>query len=103
MRLGIIIDTRRCYGCLACVVSCKAANATPPGHFRCKVKFGEKGTFPNSVQTFLPTLCDQCENAPCIRVSPTGASYRDNEGVVRVDEDKCIGCKMCVNACPYDA
>lgn len=48
MRLGMIIDTRRCYGCLACVVACKAANATPPGHFRCKVKIGEKGKFPNS-------------------------------------------------------
>lgn len=103
MRLGMIIDTRRCYGCLACVVACKAANATPPGHFRCKVKIGEKGKFPNSTQTFLPTLCNHCEDAPCIRVCPTGASYRDKDGVVRVDADKCIGCQMCMNACPYDA
>lgn len=103
MRLGMVIDTRRCYGCLACVAACKAANATPPGHFRCKVKIGEKGKFPNSTQTFLPTLCNHCEDAPCINVYPTGASYRDKDGVVRVDAEKCIGCQMCMNACPYDA
>ncbi len=103
MRLGMIIDTRRCYGCLACVVACKAANATPPGHFRCKVKISEKGIYPNSTQTFLPTLCNHCENAPCVRVCPSGASYHDEDGVVRVDTEKCIHCQMCVNACPYDA
>ena len=103
MRLGMIIDTRRCYGCLACVVACKAANATPPGHFRCKVKIGEKGKFPNSTQTFLPTLCNHCEDAPCIRVCPTGASYRDKDGVVRVDADKCIGRTVWCASTPTNA
>lgn len=102
MRLGMIIDTRRCYGCLACVAACKVANATPPGDFRCKVKISEKGTWPNVVQTFLPTLCNHCESAPCVNVCPTGASYRDADGVIRVNSEKCIGCQMCVNACPYD-
>ncbi len=102
MRLAMIIDTRRCYGCLACVMACKAAHGTPPGDFRCKVKIGERGQYPNVVETFLPTLCNHCESAPCVRVCPTGASYRDADGVILVDHEKCIGCQMCVNACPYD-
>lgn len=102
-RLGMVIDLKRCYGCFACVTACKTENYTPPGVFWARVLKGETGEFPNTVRQALPVLCFQCEDPSCKTVCPTGATYQDPDGVVRVDKNKCIGCNYCKMACPYGA
>ena len=100
---GMLIDVATCAGCNACTMACKYQNATPHGMYWCKVLMGEYGTYPNSGQTVLPISCQHCTNAPCVRACPTGASHYDENGNVQVDYDKCIGCRMCMAACPYGA
>lgn len=102
-RYGMVIDLRRCVGCHACTVACKMENSIPEGFFRSWVSEADKGDFPNVTRVKLPRLCNQCENAPCERVCPVLATYRDEGGVVVVNKEKCIGCGYCVAACPYDA
>ena len=102
-RYGMVIDLKRCYGCYSCVMGCKQANCTPPGVFWSRVLRGEMGVFPNSVRQALPVLCNQCEEPDCMKVCPTGATYQTDDGIVRVDKNKCIGCKYCMMACPYGA
>ena len=99
----IVVDLDRCIGCFSCEVSCKAENDINVGEYWNKVIIeGPHGTFPDIEQYWLPTMCQQCENAHCVNVCPTGASYRDPEtNVVLVDKSKCIGCKYCMMACPY--
>ena len=99
---GMLIDTTTCCGCNACVMACKYQNATPHGTYWCKVMVGEAGTYPNAGQVVLPLSCQHCTNAPCVRVCPTGASHYDENGNVQIDLDKCIGCRMCMGACPYN-
>lgn len=98
-----IIDNRKCIGCHACSVACKEENQVPLGVFRTWVKYTEKGTFPNTRRNFQVTRCNQCENPPCVAICPVTAMYRRPDGIVEFDGDKCIGCKACLNACPYDA
>ena len=101
---AMVIDTRRCIGCHGCSVACKTENDVPVGVTRCWVEYVEKGEFPNVTRHFLPRLCNQCSEPQCVDVCPTGATYkREEDGIVVVDADKCIGCKYCVLACPYDA
>ena len=100
---GMMIDVSTCAGCDACVMACKYQNATPMGMYWCKVIHGEEGVYPNARQTVLPIGCQHCTNAPCVRACPTGASHYDENGNVQVDYDKCIGCRMCMGACPYGA
>ncbi|WP_080803238.1 4Fe-4S dicluster domain-containing protein [Arabiibacter massiliensis] len=102
-RNAIVVDLNRCIGCYGCEVACKQENDVPLGSYWSRVTpVGPSGTFPHIQQCWLPTMCQQCENAPCIEVCPTGASYRDEEtGVVLVSEENCIGCKSCLSACPY--
>ena len=100
-RYGMVIDLKRCVGCYACVMACKAEHITPPKVFWNKVLVEEKGTYPNARMTFLPVLCNHCANAPCETVCPTGATYKRPDGIVAVNQDKCIGCGSCVVACPY--
>jgi len=102
-RYGMVIDLNRCIGCHACAMACKAENGTPPEVWWSKVLTQEIGKFPNASMDFLPLLCMHCENAPCVGVCPTGASYKRPDGIVAVDYDKCMGCKYCQVACPYDA
>jgi len=102
-RLGMVIDLKRCYGCYACVTSCKTENFTPPGVFWSRVLKGETGTYPNTVRQPLPVLCMQCDDPSCMHVCPTGATYQTDDGVVHVDKNKCIGCNYCSIACPYGA
>lgn len=103
MRYGMLIDLERCIGCNACTVTCKQKNATPPQTFWSRVTTTEIGEYPDCRRFFLPTLCNHCENAACERVCPTGATYTREDGIVLVDKDKCIGCRMCMAACPYGA
>jgi len=102
-RYGMVIDLKRCYGCYACMMACKVKNHTPPGVFWARVLKGEEGTFPNTVRQALPVLCNQCDEPSCVEVCPTGATYQDENGIVVVDKDKCMGCKSCIMACPYGA
>ncbi|MBF0624711.1 MAG: 4Fe-4S dicluster domain-containing protein [Magnetococcales bacterium] len=101
---AMVIDTRRCIGCQACSVACKAEFAVPLGATRSWVEYVEKGTFPHVSRQFLPRLCNHCRNPQCVNVCPTGATFkRAEDGIVVVDPEVCIGCKYCIQACPYDA
>lgn len=102
-RYEMIIDLDLCIGCNACTVACKAEHGTQPGVFWGHVLQKEYGRTPRVMRLFLPVLCNHCEDAPCEEVCPTGATYRSPEDLVLVDYDKCIGCRACVTACPYDA
>lgn len=99
---AIIVDLNRCIGCFSCEVACKQENGIVLGEYWNKVIVeGPTGTFPHIEKYWLPTHCQQCEDAPCVHVCPTGASYRDENNVVLVNKAKCIGCKYCMIACPY--
>jgi len=102
-RWVMVIDLRRCVGCHACTISCVAENNLPPGVVYRPVIEEEFGTYPNVGRRFTPRPCMQCEKPPCVPVCPTGATYTNEEGVVVVDYDDCIGCRACLTACPYGA
>jgi tetrathionate reductase subunit B len=85
------------------VVACKAENNVPIGHNRNWVSEVEKGRFPVVSVEMEPAQCMQCENPPCVRVCPTGASFTDRDGIVLIQASDCIGCRYCIAACPYDA
>lgn len=102
VRWGMVIDMRRCIGCHACAVACKAENAVPLGVFRSWVKIIEKGRYPVVTKSFLPSLCNNCENPICVRNCPTQATYKREDGIVMVDPHRCIACKYCIASCPYD-
>ena len=123
--MGIQVD--KCIGCGKCVEACKEENDVPrePFFFRTWVeryvikKNGEVTV--QSIDTrieqskeifnekeimrsfFVPKLCNQCENPPCVQVCPVGATFKSEDGVVLVDENRCIGCRYCIQACPYGA
>ncbi|MEY8314660.1 4Fe-4S dicluster domain-containing protein [Adlercreutzia muris] len=109
-KLGIAIDLERCVGCHTCANACKMQNNVPTGMLwnrvlteGCDVIDGAVGAYPNLTRTYLPLACQHCENAACLRACPTGATYKDEMGRVEIDYDKCIGCRMCMAACPYNA
>jgi Fe-S-cluster-containing dehydrogenase component/formate-dependent nitrite reductase membrane component NrfD len=99
---GFAIDLRKCIGCHACTIACKAEHQIPVGVNRCWVKTVEKGTFPDTRRFFFPVLCNQCDEAPCARICPTNALFKRRDGIVDLHGDSCIGCRACMVACPYD-
>jgi Fe-S-cluster-containing dehydrogenase component/formate-dependent nitrite reductase membrane component NrfD len=99
---GFAIDLRKCIGCHACTIACKAEHQIPIGVNRCWVKTVEAGTFPATRRFFFPVLCNQCDDAPCARICPTNALYKRRDGIVDLNGDACIGCRACMVACPYD-
>jgi Fe-S-cluster-containing dehydrogenase component len=100
---AFVIDNRRCIGCHACSVACKVEHEVPLGVARTWVKYVEKGTFPDARRTFQVTRCNHCDDAPCVEICPTTALFRRRDGIVDFDNRRCIGCKACMQACPYDA
>jgi len=108
-KLGMLIDLSRCVGCQSCAVACKVENNEPLGIWWNRVLTvggpnpdQPSGDFPNVQMHYLPLNCQQCENAPCVKVCPVGATYkRESDGLVLVDFDRCIGCRYCMAACPY--
>lgn len=103
VRLVMVIDLRRCYGCKACSVACKSENGVRLGGFRSWVSEKEAGNYPDVRRHFLPRLCNHCRNASCKKVCPTGATYRGEDGIIDIDKSRCIGCRHCMGACPYNA
>jgi tetrathionate reductase subunit B len=120
---GYSIDTSKCIGCNACVRACRAENNVPEGVFRTWVeryRVDQKGEVHVDAATdgdfvfeeadsdlvvekafFVPKICNHCSKSVCNQVCPVGASYKTKDGVVLVDEERCIGCGYCVQACPY--
>ncbi|MBI4115627.1 MAG: 4Fe-4S dicluster domain-containing protein [Candidatus Omnitrophica bacterium] len=103
-RYGMVIDLKRCVNCKACTVACKLENKTPPGVAYNPVIEEEIGEFPYVQRRWFPKPCFHCDNPPCTHVCPVTATYkRQEDGIVIVDYDKCIGCRYCITACPYGA
>jgi molybdopterin-containing oxidoreductase family iron-sulfur binding subunit len=109
MQLGMVIDTKNCFGCQTCAVVCKECNNLPKNIWwnRVMTVGGDYidsmgGEYPNNTLEYLAINCQHCANPACTRVCPVGATYkREEDGVVVQDYDKCIGCRMCIAACPY--
>jgi protein NrfC len=101
---GMVIRQNLCIDCENCVVACTKTNSVPSYGYRTRIM--EK-VVPDAVgrkREFIPVLCNQCNNAPCVRACPTRASYKNKDnGIVMIAYEKCIGCKACMLACPYDA
>ena len=100
---GFVIDNRTCIGCHACTVACKSEHDVPIGVNRTHVKYIETGTYPESDREFSVHRCNHCEDSPCTTICPTTALFNREDGIVDFDDERCIGCKSCMQACPYDA
>ena len=97
----MLIDTRKCIGCYACRVACQNQNQLDAKDDYIRYEVKETGSYPNvSVET-VPLQCMHCEDAPCAKVCPTGAAHIGADGIVSVDQGRCIGCLYCMTACPY--
>ena len=101
MRWGMVIDLKKCVGCYSCVVACKEEHFLPPGIFWNRVLVTQQGTYPAVIKEILPILCNHCQEAPCVKACPTGASFKREDGIVLIDYEKCMGCRYCIMACPY--
>lgn len=102
-RYGMLIDTTKCIGCYACRTACQRQNDLLPAESFIKFHEFERGTYPHVTIEHVPTQCMHCVDAPCQAVCPTGATYTTEDGIVCVDHGRCIGCKYCMAACPYQA
>jgi Fe-S-cluster-containing dehydrogenase component/formate-dependent nitrite reductase membrane component NrfD len=103
MKYGFIIDNRKCIGCHACTVACKSEHDVPIGVNRTWVKQVEKGDYPHTRRIFSVMRCNHCTDAPCVEICPVEALHFREDGIVDFDNNRCIGCKACMQACPYDA
>ena len=103
MRYAMAIDTRKCVGCSDCVVACQTENNVPIGYCRDWVTETVDGSYPNVEIELRSERCNPCDNSPCVRCFPTGASHIVEGGVVLVTPHKCIGCGACIQSCPYEA
>lgn len=99
---GMVIDLHKCVGCGGCDLACKSENNTPVGFDWASHLIETTGEFPNVSYSHIPTLCNHCKDAPCIRACPTKAMHTNKLGMVVHDPSICIGCKSCMLADPYD-
>lgn len=102
-RYAIVTDLRKCVACQACTASCNAEWDVPAGSARTRVKTAMSGTFPTLTSSPYVAQCNQCDHPSCVDACPSGATFQDAQGIIRVDRDVCIGCAFCVDACPYAA
>jgi len=101
--MGMLIFPDRCIDCKACVIACQAENKVPLGRARLRINHkASLGPCPRVGTLFEPENCHHCDAPSCMRVCPTGATYKREDGLVLVHWDQCIGCRYCVLACPYD-
>ena len=103
MRYAMAIDTKKCVGCSDCVVACQTENNVPIGYCRDWIVEVTDGTYPQLEIEIRSERCNHCENSPCVRCCPTGASHYEKGGIVTVTHNECIGCGACIQSCPYDA
>ena len=101
----MVVEVDRCIACHGCQVACKFENGVGLGTSRCHTYYmGPTGKFPHVSMYYMTVHCQQCENPSCTEVCPTGACYKsDEDGVVRIDRETCIGCQSCKRACPFHA
>jgi len=109
-KFGMVIDLQRCVGCGCCTLACKAENNTRnradgQSHNWADLLIKTGGTFPNVAHVVMPVLCNHCSDAPCVRNCPVTpkAMFKTPEGITMHDADRCIGCRMCQNSCPYSS
>lgn len=100
-RYGMLIDTTKCIGCYTCRTACQRQNDLLPEQDFIRFEQREVGSFPDVNVENVPLQCMHCEDAPCAKVCPTGAAHMGADGIVAVDEGRCIGCLYCMAACPY--
>ncbi len=101
MRWGVAIDLTKCVGCYGCVVACKQEHFLPPGIFWNRVLISETGDYPVVTKQMYPVQCNHCKEAACVKACPTGATQQREDGIVWIDQTKCVGCRYCLIACPY--
>lgn len=102
-RYALVIDSKKCINCKACVVACRAENTVPLGKSRNWISEEHRGQWPKLMAAFEPEQCHHCKSPACVRVCPTGASYQRTDGIVAIKEADCVGCRYCMIACPYNA
>ncbi len=100
-RFVMVIDLAKCDGCNDCTAACTAMHFVPPNQEWIKVTVMRD----NNVESpyWFPHPCMQCDNPPCVKVCPVGATYKREDGIVLIDQDRCLGCRYCIAACPYGA
>ena len=99
---SMVIDLHRCVGCSACDIACKRENNVPHSFAWSNHIIETEGKFPDLKYRYVPTLCNHCTNAPCVANCPTKAMHKTKDGLTMLDPDKCIGCRACQVACPYN-
>jgi len=100
---AMVIDLHSCVGCSGCDIACKSENNVPDDFAWSNHMIETRGAFPNVHYRYIPTLCNHCENAPCVANCPTTAMHKTDDGLTMHDAEKCIGCAACIMACPYGA
>jgi Fe-S-cluster-containing dehydrogenase component len=103
MRWGMVIEQKRCIGCNACVLACKAEHFLPPGILWNRILISESGKYPTVNKLIYAIRCNHCHEPKCVDVCPTGATQQREDGIVWIDENECVGCRYCMIACPYQA